>query len=194
MRAFVAIELEQDLIATLQDQSHKIQARIGRDLVRWVRPEGVHLTLKFLGEIDSGKSKEVQDVLRQVSAEVSPFMISVSGFGCFPSIRKPRVLWVGVDEESGRLGQLQLLLEHELERLGFAREKRAFHPHLTLGRVKRHVRGIELKEVAQQLRLVEVEFLGDQRVDKVHLIRSDLGPGGARYSTLAISNLEGGSE
>ena len=190
MRAFVAIELEQDLRDQLQDQSYRIQSLIGGDVVRWVRPEGVHLTLKFLGEIDSGQSQQVQSVLRQVSADVSPFTISVAGFGCFPSISKPRVLWVGVEEQSGRLRQLQRMLDHELERCGFAREKRAFHPHLTLGRVPRNIRGKDLIQAAHQLRLVEVESLGDQRVDEVHLIRSDLGPGGARYSTLAVFDLD----
>lgn len=84
---------------------------------------------------------------------------------------------------------MQQLLERGLERWGFAREKRAFHAHLTLGRVQRHVRGKDLDQAAQQLSLVEVESLGDQRVEKIHLIRSDLGPGGARYSTLAVFDL-----
>jgi len=194
MRAFVAIELEQDLLTQLQDQVHRIQSLIGNDAIRWVRPEGIHLTLKFLGEIEPRRSQAVQSLLRKVSAEFSPFMISVAGFGCFPTVRKPRVLWTGVEEDSGRLLRLQRMLDHGLDELGFSREKRAFHPHLTLGRVQRHIRGQDLAQAAQQLHLVEIGSLGRQGVEQIHLMRSELGPGGARYSTLAAFKLGEGSE
>ena len=189
MRAFVAIKLDQHLITQLQNQANRIQSIIGEDVVRWVRPEGVHLTLKFLGEIDKKQSHALQRLLREVSAEISPFVIRVAGFGCFPAVRKPRVLWVGVEEESGGLLRLQQMLDHRLNDLGFPREKRRFHPHLTLGRVKRHIRGQDLSQEAQRLHSVEIGSLGELRVDQIHLVRSELGPGGARYSTLGAFTL-----
>jgi len=104
--------------------------------------------------------------------------------GCFPNLNRPRVLWVGVTEETGRLTALQRDVEQHLEGLGFAREKRAFHPHLTLGRTRQGLRSSELTRIGEAVASSEIGELAKVRVNDIHLMRSDLRPDGAVYTSL----------
>lgn len=192
LRTFIAIELPPEM----QEQIAQVQARLRRDtpegVVRWVQPHGIHLTLKFLGDTPSDKITTIGDALKTVCAAHVPFTFAVKGLGCFPDSRRPRVVWVGVEETEGHLKRLQQAIEQAISPLGFPTEDRAFSPHLTLGRVKEG-RGSDAGSLgALVTRLGAQVALGTVYVESVALIRSDLLPGGAVYTPLAHAVLGGG--
>lgn len=155
--------------------------------VRWLKPDRYHLTLKFLGEVRPELLPAVQDVVERVGTGTRPFPIRIEGFGAFPTIRRPKVLWIGV-EASPALRCLKQDLEWALTEQGFERETRAFHPHITLGRTDSEIgagafRGLD--EVAAGLK-----YRGKLEVTKLDLMRSHLSKDGARYSILQSSELQ----
>jgi 2'-5' RNA ligase len=188
IRTFVAIELAPAILERLGDLQSRMQQDLPPKLLRWVRPEGIHLTLVFLGEIQVEQADRVAEALRQACAGHRPFSVSIAGMGCFPNTRRPRVVWVGVDEPSGALARLQRDIEGALEPLGFPPEGRRFSPHLTLGRVKGGGRQA-LEALGTYMEQAKVR-VGEMRVEAVHLMRSDLQPGGAVYTELAVVALE----
>jgi 2'-5' RNA ligase len=188
IRAFIAIELTAPIRERLGDLQSRMQQDLPPKLLRWVGPEGIHLTLVFLGEIPVEQVGPITEALGEACAGHAPFGISIAGMGCFPNTRRPRVVWVGVEEPSGALARLQRDVEGALEPLGFPPEGRRFSPHLTLGRVK----GGGKQALAALGTYVEQARarVGEMRVEEVHLIRSDLQPGGAVYTELAVVALE----
>ncbi len=183
MRTFIAIDLEPGLKTALQALIQKLKAT-GAD-VRWTHAGGLHLTLKFLGEVDEAEVASVKGVLEKVAGRHSSFPLAFAGTGVFPDEREPRVLWVGFAAGPALLA-LQEDLERELEVEGFAREKRAFRPHLTLGRVKGPGR---VRNAVQELGRERSESLGGMTVRKVALFESRLRPEGAEYHVIAESGL-----
>ena len=134
MRTFIAIELDDPIRRKL---GHIRQGTAIRDrAVRWVKPSSIHLTLKFLGEIEPEVVPEVSAAMERAVAGIAPFAIEVGEFGCFPNMHNPRVLWVGVRSPADTLILLQSEVEAELGAIGFKREKRAYKPHLTVARVR----------------------------------------------------------
>jgi 2'-5' RNA ligase len=154
-----------------------------------VKPSGVHLTLKFLGDTPSEQVPDIQKIMDDVTRKFTAFPISVEGIGCFPSQSRPRVIWLGVIEKTGTLQTLREQLENALAALGFSKERRAFHPHLTLGRVKRHTQNADVKNLAQHLNEYPHLAFGKQDFDQISLIKSDLLPSGAVYTKLYSSKL-----
>jgi RNA 2',3'-cyclic 3'-phosphodiesterase len=177
MRAFVAIELAPDIKSALADLIRRLK-RIDRGGIGWVREEGMHLTLKFLGEIEESRIASVGAAMDEAAAPAEPFLLEVRGTGYFPSARAPRVLWAGLSPAPG-LDALQARLESALESLGFERESRPFHPHLTLGRV-RSAAGI--RDILTELDLRKHASFGTMTAAKIALVQSVLKPGGAEYS------------
>lgn len=175
MRTFIAIDLDPALKAALQGLIRELKAT-GAD-VRWTQTGGFHLTLKFLGEIDDGQALVVKKVLGEVTGRHSAFPLRLEGAGAFPGEQNPRVLWAGFTGATELLG-LQDELDRELEREGFPRESRSFHPHLTLGRVKGPGR---LREAMIRLEKHREEKFGVMTVGKVTLFESRLRPEGAEY-------------
>ena len=135
IRAFIAVELPPAVREAVEGVVRELRSGIG-DGVRWVRPEGVHLTLKFLGDIDAGSVPAVSRAMAQCAASAAPFDLFLEGVGVFPNARRPRVIWIGLGGALEPLLALQHSIDRELEGLGFARERRPFTPHLTLGRVR----------------------------------------------------------
>ncbi len=179
MRTFIAVELDPSIKENLTDLLGKLQ-RAGGD-VRWIRPRGMHLTLKFLGETSEEQAEEVKEGLDRACSDVPPFPLRLRGTGSFPPGKKnPRVLWVGV-EENRTMHLLQERIEREMEKIGFPAEKRTFHPHLTLGRVKSPQR-LE-KAIAVLAEHAGSDF-GSMTVDRVTFFRSILKPSGPEYSKL----------
>jgi len=179
VRTFIAIELETGLKAALQGLIERLKAT-GAD-VRWTRSEGLHLTLKFLGEVDEEEAASVQSILEKLSGRHPSFPLAFAGTGAFPNERNPRVLWIGFKAEPGLMA-LQEDVERELEAVGFAREQRDFHPHLTLGRVKGPGR---VPGAVRELGKEEPERLGGMTVRKIALFESRLRPEGAEYHVIA---------
>lgn len=191
MRTFIAIELPDAIRGGLQREIDILRTLPGGRAVRWVSASGIHLTLKFLGEVAPSRIESIQGAMREAAAGPSPFEVSVRGLGVFPNSRRPRVVWVGVEDTSGHLARVQSELEDRLGKLGFEREDRSFHPHLTLGRVRRGASAIESQELGETLAGVVSPEIGSLSVVRLSLMRSDLRPTGAVYSRMGEAPLGG---
>ena len=159
----------------------------GLECIRWVAPDRVHLTLKFLGEVDEESERSIAEALVRVAMGRGPFEARVTAPGALPNIRRPRIIWLGL-EKSPELAALQGDLEDALADLGFEREERAFRPHLTLGRVRRG-RRVDGSVLDSLVRRTEVS--GAWQVEAVELMRSHLLPTGAVYDVRASARLTG---
>ncbi len=186
MRSFLAVLLPDDVRQRLAAATADLRQRSRR--VAWVRTENLHLTLRFLGPVDEGMLARVGEALAVATEVVAPFTVALGGFGGFPTGRAPRVVWVGVTAGAEALGALHARLEAALSERGIPPEGRPFHGHVTLGRA-RDPRGAP--ELAGSIAAQSAE-LGEVVVEAVHLMRSDLEPGGARYNALARGELRGG--
>jgi 2'-5' RNA ligase len=186
IRAFIAANLEHGL----RDRIARIQERLkeSRADVSWVRPENLHLTLKFLGEVEEAALTAVADAIGPVAARHAPLRLVVAGLGAFPQPRAARVVWIGVREGAEGLAKLHAELEAGLEPLGFQREARPFTSHLTLGRVRGPGRR---EQLAAAVTSMMPEPVGDMLLDRIDLMRSELRPEGARYSVLRTFPLQG---
>lgn len=185
LRAFLASRLPDALRAQLALQIEMLTELVPPETVRWVSPENIHLTLKFLGEISSAEAQVVADSAGPIAAGCRPFDLKASGLGVFPNPKRPRVIWVGVGGADGGVATLNRELESALTEVGFDREGRGFHPHLTLGRTRRGIRRSDLKALAEGLARASVGDLGQWRVETLALMRSELRPEGPRYSVVA---------
>ncbi len=183
IRAFVAIELSQDLLGQLQGLTERVRS-LHLD-GRIPRPESIHLTLKFLGQIDRDQITSIQQALHDSGRRVPPFDLRIGDLGTFPDLRRPRVLWIGV-EECQSLWKLKHELDAGLEKLGFPRDNRSFRPHLTLMRLKS---APNREELAGFLHSEAQEGLGVLEVTEVHLYQSVLKPQGAEYQKLVTVKL-----
>lgn len=192
LRIFVAIPLPESLLERLADVQYRLQGKVPHRSVRWVRPEGVHLTLKFLGDTPQDDIPTVQEALAVVARNAPPCTLTAEGLGCFPSPRRPRVLWVGVNEPTGRLQALYRAVEEAMTSLGYKPERHGFTPHLTLGRVRRGSSRNDEKQISEAITGTTVDQLAEFTADRFALIRSDLKPSGAVYTTLATFPLLGG--
>ena len=178
IRTFIAIEVPraiQDKISSLQDALKKEGGKIS-----WVKPENIHLTLKFLGNVEESKIDQIGEALTKAAERITPFNMIVKGTGAFPDMRRPRVIWVGVEEASGQLLNIFNEIEKELSKIGFQKEERRFSPHLTIGRVKTPSGISRLVD-----KLKTTDFLGGEfTAGEVVLMKSDLKPTGAVYTPL----------
>ena len=186
IRSFVAIELPDEIRTALADVQGELKAQAPPKAVRWTRPEAIHLTLQFLGDVAPGKVEAIADALRGVCDDQACFTFDLKGLGVFPSLGRPRVVWVGVAEPTGALIALQGQVTQALVPLGFEPERRAFSPHLTIGRTARHAGRRELTEVGELITRYEVGTLGQTNVEHITLMKSDLKPSGAVYAPLAV--------
>jgi len=188
IRAFVAIDLSLDIQHRLEDVLQNYKSQLVNIPIRWVAATNIHLTLKFLGDVSLSNLNILTDMLQTEISTHHQFDISVGGSGAFPNIRQPRVIWVGV-EAPPELTAIQNGIETTTARLGYAREDRAFSPHLTLGRVSRNATSQDVKAISKALEAIRVGFLGANCVEKVYLYRSDLQPTGAVYTQIFSSSL-----
>ncbi len=189
IRSFVAIDLPGLTKARLKAVAQQLRGQVPRDSVRWTRITGVHLTLKFLGDVNQSDLPQIKQALAQVGQRHAPFEFTIGGVGCFPNTRRPRVVWVGLQEESGVLAALQRDVDQSLVPLGFEPEKRRFHPHLTLGRVKRGIPSGDLRRLGQVLVVSGIGELDRVQATSLRLMRSELRSSGALYSSLAAVDL-----
>jgi RNA 2',3'-cyclic 3'-phosphodiesterase len=198
-RLFVAIELPDEWKSALGTLQQEMQAKIAsepdlaRVRVRWVKPEGIHLTLKFLGETPVARLDSVVAALDSAVPEAPGIELSLSRVGAFSDRRAPRVIWAGIFEKEGgarskadhgRLLQLAERIETWLAAAGFPRERRSFAPHLTLARLPEDLDQSLRERVASVTNAFPTPTVPPLKVDSVSLIRSRLGAGGARYERL----------
>lgn len=193
IRAFVAIHLSPEITHNLEQVLQDLKRSWPQAPVRWVPANNIHVTIKFLGDVSLSNISLLTKMLQTEAVRHAPFEISVGRLGAFPSMRRPRVIWVGV-EAPPELQALQRGVEGEMARLGYAPEDRDFSPHLTLGRVARNISGDEMQRLSDLLAGSKVGFLGATRVQSIQLYRSDLQPSGAVYTALFTAPLaEAGS-
>jgi 2'-5' RNA ligase len=184
MRAFIAIEIPEEN----KNEMSEVQRRLKGSGVdaSWTREEGMHLTLKFLGEVSETKVVEIMNALTNAVRSPAGFRINVAGIGAFPDQKNARVVWAGIAGDVEKLAILQAAIEEAMAGLGFEREKRTFTPHLTLGRIKHiHARDRWLKSLdgIKDLELPSFE------VHAVSLMKSELKPAGAVYTEMGILKL-----
>jgi 2'-5' RNA ligase len=187
-RSFCAVELSKAIAAGIRRIQEDLKERAGG--VRWVRPEGIHLTLKFLGEVDPDRIEGIVHKMEEAVRETGPFTIGVRGGGAFPNARNPRVIWIGIDDPSGELKKVQARVEESMEEIGFTREGRGYTPHLTIGRL-RSSKGKDT--VGHALETIKAYDLGTMEVREIILFRSHLKPTGAEYTKVKSVPLEASS-
>ncbi len=179
IRAFIALELAPGVISLLEKVQQDLKQLNIR--ARWVRPENIHLTLKFLGDINPGDVDRIGDAMIGAAADISSLTLSVRTIGVFPGIKRPRVIWVGLGGDVQALFALQGRLEAGLDTIGFPKEKRAFKAHLTLGRIKQAVKPDVIRQMMRQYASLSSEGFTCRQVI---LFKSDLKPTGAVYTPL----------
>ena len=184
-RTFCAIELSDDVRAQLQDHVRRLREAVPEASASWSRPENVHLTLKFFGNVPKEKLKRISDAAARVSGEFNAFQIRIGGTGVFPKASRPQVLWIGVDDPSGGLSELQRQFEEECAKEGFAKEDRAYKPHLTIARIRRPDGARRLAESHLQTKFA----LLNVRVNEFVVFRSQLSPKGSIYTAISKHQL-----
>ena len=188
MRTFIAIELPKEIknsLSCLQEELKKQNAD-----VKWVDPSNIHLTLKFLGEIEDKKIDKLVGIMQEVAKNNPPFAIGICSLGAFPKIEFPRIIWVGVDQGDKETKKIAKDLEERLFRLDIPKEERSFSSHITIARVKSNLNRIKLTEALKKLEDnwsgKNLEFL----VAKITLFKSTLTPKGPIYEALKETTLE----
>lgn len=188
IRAFIAIELPSEILHCLEEVSTQLKQRLEDVPLRWAPVPNIHLTLKFLGDVSPSNIDVLTDILQTLASSYQMIEISVGGLGAYPRRHRPRVIWIGV-EAPPELMAAQRSIESETARLGYARERRIYAPHLTLGRVSRHATSRDVRKIAEVLESYKVGFLGVVRVRSINLYRSVLKPSGAVYTCLFTARL-----
>jgi RNA 2',3'-cyclic 3'-phosphodiesterase len=192
LRTFIAVDIPSQLQQTIQQKTELLRKDLGASLVRWVAAENIHLTLKFLGDVSSANIDMLTQMLRAEAELVHTFDMQVTGLGSFPSLKRPRVLFLGIQAPAG-LEALNRAIESACARLGYesdAEGRRGFSPHLTIGRVRQDVPPAGQQKLRSVLAATVIDSLGIARVDSVHLYKSELKPNGSVYTKLFSAPLK----
>ncbi|MBD3376908.1 RNA 2',3'-cyclic phosphodiesterase [candidate division KSB1 bacterium] len=177
LRTFICIPLPDEILCKVEQIQENVRQK--EDGVKWVHPQSMHLTLQFLGDVKQTSVEEIGRMITPLIESTPAFFLSLEGAGAFPNFRRPKVLWLGIQDESGQLVTLQEQIAAQLSKLGFKEDKK-YHPHLTLGRVKK-------PWLAQKVvdRLSDQKWeLGSFSADRVLLMKSELLPQGAHHTCL----------
>ena len=179
IRAFIAVPVDEAILTRLLELQQ--QLRQTEAPVSWTRPAGMHLTVKFLGNMSEALLPSIAAALAGIAGERAPFRISVEGTGGFPNLRRPRVLWAGIEQGKDALIELATAVDAALTTHGFPPETRPYNPHLTLGRIK------EPNNLARLIALLQShagDHFGEMIARELILFRSELSSAGARYTPL----------
>lgn len=185
-RMFCAFELPESLRTRIQDHAQRVREAVPEAAASWSRPENIHLTMKFFGNVDQARVPVISAAATRVVQEFSPLEIEVGKTGVFPRPSRPQVLWIGVHDSSGALAKLQQRLEDEFASEGFPKEDRAFRPHLTIARIRRPQSADRLAQIHLGLPFsaVAVGFA------ELILFRSELSSKGSKYTAISRHRLE----
>lgn len=183
IRAFIACEISDEVRKGLSDIQEKLKkgVQFTRANPSWVKVDSMHLTLKFLGEIPETRIDEIEGAMKQAAEEAAAFEIGVKGLGVFPHEHNPKVLWIGVKRGRQKIEELQSRLDDALEHIGFEKERRPFHPHFTLARIKSPRGSRQLMDI---MKSHSGEDAGTCGIDRLILFKSQLHPKGAIYTRL----------
>ncbi len=190
IRVFIAVGVSGAARDALAEAAGRLRGSLPEG-VQWARLEGLHLTLKFLGNISARMAGPMLECLQAPAEEAAPFRLGLADLGVFPNRRRPRVLWAGLEGDLNALSGLQDAVEQAVTGLGYAAEDRPFSPHITLGRVRRNVSGAVLDRVADVMAEAAPPAPVSWTVDEVRLMRSHLLPSGAEYTVMGALPLTG---
>lgn len=193
MRVFIALELPAEVKTALQVPLRHLRETLPRQAVRWVEPESLHITLKFLGDISPEMLEPVQQANRRAAQASVPLDLCATGLGCFPNPKRPRVVWIGLKGDLTGLHRLRDQVEANVAPLGFPTEDRPFSPHLTLGRVKTEDRQLQA-QVGQAVAQMQIGEVATWHNTYLSLMESTLRPDGAVYTALATYQLANGAK
>jgi RNA 2',3'-cyclic 3'-phosphodiesterase len=187
IRSFLAFELSAEMRSTVSGVYENV--RNSRLEVRWVKPQGIHITVVFMGDVREEDVAHIGNEVGKVCSEFAPFHASLKGMGCFPNTRNPRVIWIGLEGEIERMSNFREDLQRRLVPFGVKVEKRGFNPHLTLGRFKKPSRGeTEIGELIHKHKDLTSPVCA---LHELVLFKSDLKPGGAIYTKMLSYALSG---
>lgn len=189
IRTFIAIELPEEVkeyLVKLQDNLKAIDPRCAK----WVNPDSIHLTLKFLGNVDTEKLDSIINVMEGIARNTAPFELAISELGAFPNLKRVQIVWVGIDAKMEQLRNLQNDLDTRLVKIGFPGENRSFVPHLTLARVKEHVSPMTRLALGEAIAQTKLQQRLIIPVSSFKLIRSQLSREGAIYTPLYSAELK----
>jgi 2'-5' RNA ligase len=178
IRTFIAVSISEKAREAVTEMINSLQNFSSG--IRWVKPENMHLTLKFLGDVEEEKLPELEEALKLSAEKIKRFNYELVNVGCFPNYKRPRVLWVGVEDSENQLLPLHQNIESEFIKLGFPKESRKFKPHLTVARVK------DFRKCESAISKFKGYNFGSYKNDvgEVVLMKSDLFPSGAKYTKL----------
>jgi 2'-5' RNA ligase len=187
LRLFCAIELPQEIRARAAGYMSRLREDAPDARASWEREEKLHLTLKFFGDTEESRVERLSGALERAASVINPFELSLEDTGAFPPHGLPRVLWLGVTDSSGRLDELHKRVEDECASAGFAKERKRFHPHLTIARLRSPEGARRLAGLHKALKFEAQSF----RVAEIVLIKSELLPQGSRHTKLSSHELKG---
>ena len=188
-RIFAALELPPELQQHLARLQKELEAAAPSRSVRWVRVEGIHLTLRFYGDVEPERVPGVQASLSRAAASTAPMALQVEGVGVFPNAARPTVIWAGVRGDMEPLRRLQAAIEKEAVSLGFKPEERAYTPHLTLGRVNYGLRPADVRRLMDALAQAGAQSFGAFTPGHLSLMNTELRTGGSVYTQLSAASL-----
>ena len=189
LRTFIAVEIPSHVQKKIQQETEPLRKAIGASFVRWVSIQNVHLSLKFLGDVSPASVDTLTQMLRAEADSCPEFDMQISGLGSFPSLRRPRVLFIGI-QAPAELESLYRGIESAYTRLGYESEGRGFSPHLTIGRIKQDASASDQQKVRHALAETKIDSLSIARVNSVHLYKSDLKPTGSVYTQIFSAPLK----
>ena len=188
LRLFVAISIPEPVRAEMLRVQRELQPLAPPDSMRWTRPDQLHLTLRFLGEVPVQSVAALKHALAETCAGFRPFRLSAKGIGFFPDVHAPRVIWVGIEDSEQVLADLQAAVERALSPFAENPVRERFRAHTTLGRFQKY-RRYKTEQLVRRARSYESHGFGDWPVENMGLFRSELSPEGARHTALAVFRL-----
>lgn len=187
IRTFLAIDLPKGILNQIGSLQYRLRSSL-EGMIRWTKPDRMHLTIKFFGNLSEADIKNLSHILEKQVKGIKPFSLKVETIGVFPSLSRPRVLWLGIVNDDGKLVTIQNDIENELASNGFPKEERPYRPHLTLGRMKTERRIEGLDRTIEENKSFSA---GDFEAKGLSLYRSDLQPGGPVYTRLGYFPFSG---
>jgi RNA 2',3'-cyclic 3'-phosphodiesterase len=189
LRTFIAVEIPLHVQKLIQQATESLHKELGSGLIRWVPVQNIHITLKFLGDVSPTSVDHLTQILRAEADTCPAFDIAICGLGSFPSLRRPRVLYIGI-QAPAEFEALYRGIESACARLGYESEERGFSPHLTIGRVKQDASAVDQQRIRRALEGTKIDSLGTARVNSVHLYKSELKPTGSVYTQIFSAPLK----
>jgi 2'-5' RNA ligase len=181
-RTFIAVRFSDEVISALYNLQTRLKTAVdSRAKVKWVEPKNIHLTLQFLGDVGIEVFEEMTEFLKEAFWDNPPFEVKLFGLGAFPSPKKPRVVFLGIQAGFEEMQAVSNALHQVTEDFGFRREKRPFKPHVTLGRIRNPKKSVDISAALEKM---QETGAGSCQIDVVHLVASELRPTGPIYTTL----------